>query len=591
MKNKIILVGHIFLLLSLNTQLALSSSIDNRLHWWQDARYGMFIHWGISSLVGKEISWSRASHGPAEYDALALRFNPKDFDADEWVRIAKEAGMKYIVLTAKHHDGFCLWDTQTTSHNIMNTSFGRDVCKELTDAGRKAGVKICWYFSLRDWKDPDCSNPETNHLFVERLKQQVTELLTNYGEIPLLWYDFDGWASPIHPDEINALVFSLQPNIIINNRSEVLTPDESHAYLDKYGHYATPEQFVGSYGEVPWETCANLSQSGQWAWRWNDKPIPLNTAIERVMRCAGGNGNLLLNIGPDSLGVIPPDFALRLKEVGTWLKDRDKALYGTYGGPYKPGANYSSTRKGDTFYLSVYKTEGGILSLPSLPAKIKSATIYGGKNNGKSIPYKQSKDQLIFELSPLVSLDDSEIISVTTDRDLTTIPAIAPESVSGSLAYNKKVTASSSINDLYMHDPSAIVDDNPNTVWIIGRKAEADPSPLFGTQYHFTQSGQDIISQIFNENAWLEVDLGKETEVNSFLLQARSNLSNSFIKHIKIQYLKDNAWITLASKDASGVGDWKDIWKKSFPAVKTNKFRILIEEAVGYFGINEFQLY
>lgn len=591
MKTNLILIALIFSFQLPHARQDHTSSMDNRLQWWQEARYGMFIHWGISSLAGEEISWSRNGYGAAKYDSLALRFNPKDFNADEWVKIAKDAGMKYMVLTAKHHDGFCLWDTKTTSHNIMNTPFGRDVCKELSEAGRKAGIKICWYFSLRDWKDPDCSNPETNHLFVERLKQQVTELLTNYGEISLLWYDYDGWASPIHPDDINALVFSLQPGIIVNNRSEVLTPDESHAYLGKCGHYATPEQFVGSYGEIPWETCANLSQSGQWSWKWNDKPLPLNTTIERVMRCAGGNGNLLLNVGPDSLGVIPPDFARRLKETGNWLHEHKDAFYGTSGGPYKPGVDYSSTRKGNIFYLSIYQTENRQISLPALPANVKSAIIYGGKNNGTTVSFKQTKEALIFDLPQSTSRNEPVIITITTDRDVSAIPAIAPKSMSNSLAYNSKVTASSSVNDIYMHDPTAIVDDNPNTVWIVGRKTGADPSPLFGTQFHFTQSGQDIIGKIFNEDAWLEVDLGKEMNVGRFLLQARKGNANSYMKRVKVQYANGNNWTTLASREATKADDWNEQWSEEFPSVKTSKFRIMIEEGAGYFGISEFQLF
>lgn len=561
-----------------------------RLSWWEEARFGMFIHWGISSLSGQEISWSRGGYGPERYDSLALRFNPVDFDADQWVATAKAAGMKYIVLTAKHHDGFCLWNTQSTEHNIMNTPFGRDVCKELAEAGHKAGIKVCWYFSLRDWKDKDCSTP-SNQQYVARLKKQLTELLSNYGEISLLWYDYDGWASPILPEEVNDLVFSLQPNIIVNNRSEALAPDESHAFLGEYGDYATPEQFIGSYGEIPWETCANLSRSGQWAWRWNDVPVDLNTSIERLMRCAGGNGNLLLNVGPDSLGVIPADFTQRLRELGAWLQYRDDALYGTKGGPYKPAGNYSTTRKGNTFYLTVYSADNRKITLPALPAKVRSAAILGGERNGTEVAFRQSRDALEFDIPAECLKKEAVIISVTTNRELSSIPAIAPEGTSGSLAYNRKVTASSSINDVYMHHPGAIVDDNPATVWIVGRRNDADPTPLFGTQFHFAMAKPEEVARIFNDHARLEIDLGKKQKVSKFILQARKGPSNTYIEKIKIQYLEGKNWITLAQRECNGPNDWNEPWKGNFPQINTRKFRIEIEKGNGYFGISEFELF
>lgn len=588
-KSGIVWIAFLFIFTTVYAQEREKRSTE-RLRWWEEARFGMFVHWGLSSLSGQEISWSRGGYGPEKYDSLALRFNPVHFDAEQWVATAKAAGMKYIVLTAKHHDGFCLWNTRSTEHNIMHTPFGRDVCKELAEAGHKAGIKVCWYFSLRDWKDKDCSR-ETNGLYVARLKQQLTELLGNYGEISLLWYDYDGWASPILPEEVNDLVFSLQPNIIVNNRSEVLTPDESHAYLGKYGDYATPEQFIGSYGEVPWETCANLSRSGQWAWRWNDKPVDLNMSVERIMRCAGGNGNLLLNVGPDSLGVIPVDFAGRLEELGNWLKEREVALYGTKGGPYKPGGHYSSTRKGNTFYLTAYQTDNGKITLPPLPAKVRSAVILGGETNGMEVAFRQSRNALEFELPTECLKKEAVVISVSTDRNLMSIPAIAPEKTKGSLAYNRKVTASSSINDIYMHNPEAIADDNPGTAWIVGRREDADPTPLFGTQFHFAMAKPEEVARIFNDRAWLEIDLGKKQPVSKFILQARRGPSNTYIEKIKIQYLKGKSWITLASRECKSPNEWNEAWTENFPEIKARKFRIEIEKGNGYFGISEFELF
>jgi alpha-L-fucosidase len=239
------------------------------LQWWRDARFGMFIHWGPVALTGKEISWSRAKsnhHAPPPngggptpvevYENLYKQFNPEKFNAGEWVAIAKVAGMQYIVLTAKHCDSSLLWDSKTDDYNIMNTPFGRDVVEELSTAAQKAGIPFCVYFCRGDWKDPDCRHPQNNLRFVERMHAQLTDLLTKYGRIPLIWFDYDGHPNPSRPEETATLVRKLQPGVILTNRLEAMHPDESHGRMGPWGDYATPEQFVGGYGdEVPWETC------------------------------------------------------------------------------------------------------------------------------------------------------------------------------------------------------------------------------------------------------------------------------------------------------------------------------------------------
>ena len=283
MKKIAIILFFLFIALQGNSQKSISKEL--RLKWWQDAKMGLFIHWGPVSLIGKEISWSRNGYGKSKYDSLYLRFNPKQFNAKEWVKLAKAGGMKYLVLTSKHHDGFCLFDTKTTPYNIMNSPFGRDVCKELAQAAHEAGMPIGWYFSVADWKDPDCRNPKTNDIFADRVEQQVRELLTNYGKISLLWIDYEGSPSPIHPKRVFDLARTLQPEIIINNRLEPFNPDESHARVGAYADYATPEGFVAGYGAVPWETCTNMGH--QWAWRFNDTPRSLKESVHTLLRCVG----------------------------------------------------------------------------------------------------------------------------------------------------------------------------------------------------------------------------------------------------------------------------------------------------------------
>ncbi len=261
MKTTLLLLFNLLLTVS-QVEAQKSLSADQRMTDWRDKQLSLFVHWGPVSRIGKEISWSRNAYGPARYDSLYRQFNPTRFNAREWVRMAKRNGFKQIVLTAKHHDGFCLWDTKSSPYNIMNSPFGRDVCKELAQAAHEEGLPIGWYFSVGDWKDPDCRNPQTNSRYSERMLTQVRELLTNYGPISLLWIDYDEFPSPVHPKLVYDLARSLQPHIIVNNRLEPFTPDESHCRLGAFGDYTTPENFVAGYGAVPWEPAPIWATNG-----------------------------------------------------------------------------------------------------------------------------------------------------------------------------------------------------------------------------------------------------------------------------------------------------------------------------------------
>lgn len=535
---------------------------------------GLFIHWGPVSLTGNEISWSRKDYGAARYDSLYKRFNPKKFNAKEWVDLAKSSGMKYMVLTAKHHDGFCLFETKTTDYNIMNTPFGRDVCKELTQAAHEANMPICWYFSVADWKDPDCRNPETNGVFAERVLDQVTELLTNYGKISLLWIDFEGWPSPVAPKKVFDLARKLQPEIIINNRLEPFTPDESHGFVGKYADYATPEGFVAGYGKTAWETCTNMGH--QWAWKFNDQPRSLKESVHTLLRCVGGNGNLLFNIGPDSSGVFPPDFAARAHEMGSWIGKNKQAIYNTKGGIYTPGKNYVSSFNGNQLYIHLLENAETELTLPPVPAKVKSATLL----DGTKISFTQNGNNLKISF-PKQKLDSIATIAVLTlDQNLASLKPIIPFSTSGSLAYGKAGTASSSVGQFY-HDPSAAFDDNPKTSWKIGRRKDIDTDKIYGKNINYLS---DEVQALYEPSGWLEVDLGKPRLVGKIKL-GESRYSESEIKKFEVQYLAGNKWVNLA--EDTRMGDWE----KEIKPVTAQKFRLVISEYYRYFGINEFELF
>ncbi|WP_254560102.1 alpha-L-fucosidase [Dyadobacter diqingensis] len=548
--------------------------LSDRLKWWQDSKMGLFIHWGPVSLIGKEISWSRQEYGTAKYDSLYRRFNPTKFNAKEWVALAKASGMKYIVLTAKHHDGFCLFETKTTDYNIMNTPFGRDVCKELAQAAHEANMPICWYFSVADWKDPDCRNPKTNDVFSERVLDQVRELLTNYGKISLLWIDFEGWPSPVAPKKVFNLARKLQPEIIINNRLEPFTPDESHGYVGKYADYATPEGFVAGYGKTAWETCTNMGH--QWAWKFNDQPRSLKESVHTLLRCVGGNGNLLFNIGPDSTGVFPEDFAARAREMGSWTTKNQQVIYNTKGGVYTPGVNYVSSFKNNKLYVHLLTNSETELTLPAIGAKVKSAALL----DGTKISFKQTNKDL--KLSFLGDKMDpvATIAVLTMDQNLSALAPITPFSTSGSVAYGKKATASSSVGQFY-HDPAAAFDDNPKTSWKIGRKKNVDFDKLYGKDVHYLS---DDILAVYEPSGWLEVDLGKPQVVGKVKL-GETRYSDSEIRKFQVQYQADGKWVNLA--DGNKMGDWN----QEFKPVTAQKFRLVIDEYYRYFGVNEFELF
>jgi alpha-L-fucosidase len=394
---------------------------------WQSLRFGMFIHWGPVSLTGHEIGWSRGAQTPIEvYDNLYKQFNPTNFNADEWVSIAKAAGMKYIVLTTKHHDGFCLWDTKLTDYNIMNSPFHRDVVKELSAACRKQGVEFGAYYSTCDWYNTNWPTTSPGgktkreqsdmDAYQKYLLGQISELITNYGPLITIWNDVPNHNGANYgqrgADTIK-LVRKLQPNILINNRTGA------------GGDYETPEQKIGGFNlDRPWESCMTVSKRNAWAWGGtNDGVKSAAACIEMLVHGAGGDGNVLLNVGPRPDGVIDPAQADLLKEVGNWLAKNGESIYGTRGGPWKPTKAIASTRNGNAIYLHVMNSENGRVELPSMPAQIKSATLL----SGKTVSASQQDGKLVVEI-PAASLDAVDtIVKLVVDRPAMKIPALTIE--------------------------------------------------------------------------------------------------------------------------------------------------------------------
>ena len=360
---------------------------NDRLSWWREARFGMFIHWGPVSLKGTEISWSRGGERrgiegkgeipAAEYDSLYTKFNPVKFNAEEWVAIARSAGMKYMVLTAKHCDGFCLWHSAVDDYCIANSPFKRDVCGELAEAAHKAGMRLGWYYSPVDWRDPD-SRTERNGMYLKRMQGHLRELLGKYGRIDLLWFDTDAGPAPWDQAATYRLVRSLQPGLIINNRLDMGSMDDYKAQKILPGaDYQTPEQRIGTFDNVhPWETCMTIGT--QWSWKPQDTIKTFVECVHILVQCVTGDGNLLLDVGPMPNGEIEPRQVEVLRQVGGWLAKFGESIYGTRGGPFRNGAWGGSTMKGNTVYLHILEWNGDQLTLPPLKGKIITAKALTG---------------------------------------------------------------------------------------------------------------------------------------------------------------------------------------------------------------------
>lgn len=336
---------------------------------WQDLRFGMFIHWGPVSVKGTEIGWSRGREIPIEeYDQLYQQFNPVEFDADEWVAIAQEAGMRYLILVTKHHDGFTLWDSRHTEYDIMASPFKRDIVKELSEACKKQGLLFGTYYSILDWHHPHYPLIKSRggtksgydmDAYIDFMCNQLKELILYY-DTRVLWFDGE-WEDPWRHDQgmqLYAYVRGLAPELLVNNRV-----DKGRAGMDGHtlgsefaGDFETPEQKIGAYSpDVPWESCIPICT--QWAWKPDDDLKTKKECIQTLVRTAGGGGNLLLNVGPMPDGRIEPRQVERLQEIGAWLKENGESIYGTRGGPIAPQEWGVSTQRCNTIYLHVLSAE------------------------------------------------------------------------------------------------------------------------------------------------------------------------------------------------------------------------------------------
>ena len=400
--------------------------LGDRSGWYRDAKFGMFIHWGPYSLASVEASWPIMRPGAehyepiseTEYRALPEKFNPLKFDPESWVRLAKAAGQKYIVFTTKHHDGFCMFDSAYTDYKITNTPYGKDIVAMLSEACRKEGMPLGFYYSPPDMYHRgfrDTSKPARTNwngeptraewpLYLDYMELQLTELLTRYGDVATIW--FDGLRNQEKYDgrRFHQVIRRLQPATLINNR------------IGLPGDYETPEQFIPKgiptkgtrlvglrpveqkeTTAVPkqedfrlWETCMTINRT--WAYNESDREFKSVTDLIRsLVEVAGKGGNFLLNVGPTPEGAIQPEFEQRLKGIGKWLEVNGEAIYGTTYGPLQDLSFGKTTAKGNTIYLHVFDWPPDRLEFGGLQAQLGSVRVL---STGEPLEFSQTGDRV-----------------------------------------------------------------------------------------------------------------------------------------------------------------------------------------------------
>ncbi len=536
---------------------AASKADDPKMKWWKDAKFGMFIHWGIYSVrAGKwddkttygEWIMHQAKIPRATYSALAKQFNPTQFNAEDWVKLAKSAGQKYIVITSKHHDGFAMFKSDASSYNIVDaTPFKRDILKELAEACRKHGMKLGFYYSqAQDWFHPGgavSGNKEwdSTHLgdmkkYIEQVAvPQVKEVLSNYGDVAVLWWDTPTNMTKEMTQQLAAIAREY-PNLITNNRLGA----------GMGGDLETPEQFIPATGFPGrnWEVC--MTMNGHWGYNaWDDRWKSTKELTQKLVDIVSKGGNFLLNVGPNAYGVIPEVCQQNLREIGEWLNRNGDAIYGTTASPFAYLPWGRATRKGQTIYLHVFDWPAdGKLTVP-LGNKISSAYLLADPKTNLKIT--KSKSNNVLQLPAYAPDKVSAVIAVEFEGE----PKVLPVATAG-----KSITVSSIDST---SKAASLNDGDPNTKW----KAKKGES-----------------------KAKVEVDLGQPYSINAMALIEPWHPWSGIQQQHELQYLDGKEWklVVKASTDGTGATD-------AFQPVKAQKFRLLLENAKESPSLGEWILY
>lgn len=400
-----------------------SENLESR-HWFQDARFGLFIHWGVYSVLGKgEWVMNNDKMPSSEYDKLPAQFSPTEFDPAEWVAMAKNAGMKYITITSRHHDGFAMFDSKISDWNIVQrTPYKKDVLKMLADECHKQGIKLFFYYSQLDWRHTDyfprgrtgrtAGRPENGewYRYIDYMDGQLKELLTNYGPIGGIWFDgmWDKPEADWRLQQTYKLIHDLQPAALVgSNHHKAPIPGEDFQMFEKDLPGANTAGFnTTEIGALPLETCETIN--GAWGYNASDKRFKsTKDLIHYLVRAAGYNANFLLNVGPMPNGKIQPEFVQRLNEIGEWMKKYGESIYGTRGGPVTPRPWGVTTQKGNTVYVHILNWQDAVLAIPNLGRKIKSARLL---KDGSTIEFLEHDKYGLLIRVPISAQDDVDTI-------------------------------------------------------------------------------------------------------------------------------------------------------------------------------------
>ncbi len=444
MKQLAYFFGILFLLLSCSPKKQdqkdeITIKQDAKMEWWREARFGMFVHWGLYAVPagewkGKEVpgisEWimARAEIPVKEYEKLANEFNPVKYNAEEWVKLAKYAGMKYIVITSKHHDGFTMFHSKASTYNIVDaTPFDRDPLKELADACKKYGMRLGFYYSqAQDWHepggtyynieegkphwDPDLKREPLMNYINGKAVPQVKEILENYDGLDILWWDTPRGMTEEAANALQAEV-DKYPDLITNNR----------LYRPWPGDFSTPEQHVPPTGlDYDWEVCMTMNTS--WGYKKNDDNWKSSESLIRMLvDIASKGGNLLLNVGPTAEGLIPEPSVERLTEIGNWMQKNGESVYGTSASPFfKLPWGRSTTKKiksGNLLYLHVFNwPKDGVLRVPGLKTRIKD--IYLLTNSKQKFAYKFEDDDVLIHAPTVIFDSINTVIVVKTGKKM-----------------------------------------------------------------------------------------------------------------------------------------------------------------------------
>jgi len=402
--------------------------------WFKEAKFGLFIHWGVYSVLGDgEWVMNNQNISIKEYERLPGFFNPIEFDADEWVKMAKEAGMKYITITSRHHDGFSMFDSAASDYNIVDkTPYGKDVLKMLSDACRKEGIKLFFYYSQLDWyRDDYFPRGRTGNGisgrgegdwndYIEFMKVQLTELLTNYGEIGGIWFDgqwdqhewdgkrFGKLKADFKLKEVYELIHKLQPQALIGSNHHLApNPGEDFQMFEKDLPGKGTKDFATSaddIGNLPLEVCETIN--GSWGFNLKDrKHKSEKELVQYLVKAAGYGSNLLLNVGPMPNGRIQEEHIESLKKIGNWVKQNGQTIYNTKRGPIAPSDEIASTQNGNIVYIHLLDNKKSEYNIEGFKSKFKKITYL---RSGNKVSIKKSKEGLS------IRLDDKEIDHIDT---------------------------------------------------------------------------------------------------------------------------------------------------------------------------------